>query len=269
MADNLNLAVVSQPADVIVTAPDVQGLVADYSTQILPFSTFRVVDAATFVQANQHWTTAKGFVDRITRAFADSKAKANAAHKAITGLEKQLTTPAQAVADHCKAEIIRYNKEQDQIRIAAEQAEFRRRQAAAEAERQQQIAAMEEQRRLAAAQAEEEAEEQPPWMFASAATELIQAELAIPLPPPVEVEPVRFLSTVPQVFGGPALKNKPWQAQVFDLDAFWEAAYKDKTLRVFFEVDQPALNKKAREHGADLEKVIPGVRGVQEQTLTK
>tara|TARA_R110000868_G_scaffold72223_1_gene210756 strand:+ start:5023 stop:5832 length:810 start_codon:yes stop_codon:yes gene_type:complete len=269
MADNLNLAVVNQPADVIVTAPDVQGLVADYSTQILPFSTFRIVDAASYVQAKRNWSTAKTFSDRVEAMFADSKKKAYAAHKAITGLESQLLAPVKAVMKVANDEILRFEAEEKAARIKAEQEEFRRRQAAAEAERQQQIAAMEEQRRLAAAQAEEDAEELPPWMTASAAAQPAHIELAIPLPPPVEVEPVRFLSTLPEVFGGPVSKNKPWQAQVFDLDAFWEAAYKDKTLRVFFEVDQPALNKKAREHGADLEKVIPGVRGVQEQTLTK
>lgn len=262
------LAVLTAPEAVTVAPPNIAALVGEYGREILPISVFKVTDASTFVEANQYWTKSKDFVARITSAFADSKALAHKAHKAITTLEKQLIDPAQRVADHMRDEIIRYQKEQDRIRIEAEQAEFRRRQAAAEAERQQQIALALEQQRLEAERRKSEEELQAPWL-----TEPVKApepvEMAIPLPPPVVVEPVRFLSTVPQVIGGGTLRNKPWEAEVIDFDKFFEAAYHDRNLRQYFVVDQPALNRKARELGKDLEKSFPGVRGKQDQTLAR
>ncbi len=251
--------IVNTPPAVTVSAPDTTELVKAYTDEILPLSKFTITNNQQYVEANALWTKAKGFRSRVEDLFKAAKSAAHQAHKAITSLESQLIAPADQIAAHMQNEILRWQREQERLR------------------REEEARIAEEQRRIAEAEAARIAaerakaiEELPPWEqedFLAANPEPAPAAI-------VEIAPVRLPSAVPTIIGGPSTAKKPWEARLKDFKALVIAAGKraeagDESLLEFLDFNQVAANKKARELGADLGKVIPGVEGHQEEILKR
>jgi len=77
----------------------------------------------------------KAIVKEIGALFADSKKAASDAHKAVCAAEKRLATPVNDAIALATGKMIVYDREQEQIRRAAEEAARRKAEAEAEAER--------------------------------------------------------------------------------------------------------------------------------------
>lgn len=239
--------VVTKLEPTTVAAPDTTAIVKTFTEEIQPLANFVVATADDYILAKQYWTKAKNYCATIEALFKQPKSFAFQAHRAISTLEGQLKAPGDQIAEHFSREILRYETEQDRLRRAAEA----RLQREADEER-------------ARRQAELEAakEDLAPWEQEIQATAIAAVQ---------EVQTIRLPSNLPIVAGGPRTKNTPLTAEVFDLDALWEAAYKNKDFREFFVVNQTALNDKAREFDGEalMEQVVPGVRAVRRKTLSR
>jgi hypothetical protein len=245
-------------APVTVTAPDTTEIERAYQTTLSPIQNFTVTSDDDYVLAKQYFTQAKGFISSVEDRFREAKSAANKAHKAITTLEGSLIQPGKQIAARMQSEILRW-EDVKKAEARAEQARLQR-----EQEEQARIA------REAALKSAEEArlaalDDLAPWEIEDAKAVIEQTEAAIPEPPPMV--PVHVVPNIPVVFGGPTTRAKPWAAEVFDFPALVKAAAANPALLEFLEPKMPTLNTKARELGADLENVVPGVRGVQGRTL--
>lgn len=264
--------IVNAPAPVTVAPPDTTALVAQYTTEILPMSKYTISTSEQYIQGKIDWSKARDFSTAIERLFKDAKNTAHKAHKAITTLEAQLKAPADQIAAHVGGEILRFEAEQtrlrriEEARLQAEEnarveAERKRLQAVADAERAQAEAA-----RVAAIGDLE------PWEIdeeTEAALPVVPAQVIVATP---EAAPVRLVSNLPMVMGGPRTVDKPWSAVVTDPVALLKWVLEDETgtrIATYIQFSYPALNSKAKEFGADLKLVIPGVEGRREQTLKR
>lgn len=259
--------IVNAPAPVTVQAPDTKELERSYAAEILPLAKYTIETPEQYVQGNLDWQKAKAFSARIDELFEQPVKLAHQAHKALTTLRASLKAPADQIAAHVGAELVRYRNEQERIRAEAEarerarieeerQRQIAEAEAAAEAERQRLIA--ERQAALEATPEWEREEEPPP----------IPETVAVVLPPPPE--PVRLPSTVPQVIGGPRMVDKPWECVIDDPVALLKwVLEKPEDRLIYVQWDTAKLNAKARELGADLGKVIPGARAHRGQTLKR
>lgn len=99
------------------------------------------------------------------------------------------------------------------------------------------------------------------------ATEVEKAGLAQPVVDAILEAP----STAPTITSRPISRpaglssRQNWQAEVYDLDKLFEAAARDRSLRVYFLINQPSLNKAASISKTEL--AIPGVRAVDKGSL--
>lgn len=242
--------VVTKLEPATVAAPDTTAIVKTFTEEIQPLANFVVATADDYILAKQYWTKAKNYCATIEALFKQPKSFAFQAHRAISTLEGQLKAPGDQIAEHFSREILRYETEQDRLRRAAEA----RLQREADEERARRQAELE-------AALEAAKEDLAPWEQETPATAVAVQE----------VQTIRLPSNLPIVAGGPRTKNTPLTAEVFDLDALWEAACKNKDFREFFVVNQTALNDKAREFDGEalMEQVVPGVRAVRRKTLSR
>ena len=265
-----NALIIQAPDPVVVQAPDMTALAAQYTAEIEPLAKYTINSPGEYIQGTQDWNKAKAFSKAIDNLFAEPCDLAHKAHKALTNLRSQLKAPADAIAKHVGDELMRFDAEEKRKRR----------------EEEARLQAIEDQRRReeqARLQAEAEAERQR-IIAANAAAEAAipdwerdeDTEISLqPVPEPVVVElppaaPVRIASTVPQVLGGPRIVDKPWSCEITDPVALLKWVLEDPGTRmIYVEFNQPALNDKARQLGADLGKVIPGTTGKREQTLKR
>lgn len=254
------LLVVDSPKPVTIQSPDVTGLVKEYTEVILPLSSYAITTTEQYIQANQHWTTAKNYCDRVEEMFSVCKKAAHAAHKAITSLESQLIAPGKQIADRMHKEIMRWNAYQERLRREAEAALERAQTLERESERQRlQAIADAERAEALAKQAQLE-----PWEIED---EVSPEPVKIELPPP---PPVRIASTVPTIAGGPRVVEKPWACVITDPVKLLTWILENPAERLqFVSWNEPALNSKARELGDLMEKTVPGTRAIKELTLKR
>ncbi len=260
--------IVNAPLPVTVAPPDTAALVTQYTTEILPLASYKVETPEQYIQAKLDWQKAKTWATSIEKLFEDACDTANKAHKALTSLRARLKAPAEAIAGHLGLEIRHFEDEQERKRRAEEarlqaienaRREEERRILQAEADRKY---AMEEQARQAKLATLE------PW-------ELLDDAITQETPPPVivtapEAAPVRLASSVPVVYGGPSTVDKPWAARVTDPVALLKWILENPEGRMeYIEFKMPELNKKAREHGALLKQIIPGVEAFRDKTLKR
>lgn len=260
--------IINAPGPVTVTAPDTAALVKTYTEEILPMSAFVIQGNADYVQANMLWTQAKDYCIRVESLFKEARSAAFKAHKAITSLESQLLAPAQQIAGHMQTEILAWQSTQERIRQAEEaRVLLAERERVARETRAAQEEADRETARLQAAR-EAEIEDLAPWEIEDARAAMSAPVIVMPVYVPAPT-PIRLASSVPVIQGGPTPAKKPWAARLVSLQELVQAAAKDPTLLEFLQVDQTALNKKARELGEHLGRTIPGVEAYQEQTLKR
>jgi hypothetical protein len=277
--------------DVLVTAPDTSALTGTYTTELLPQANLIVNSDETYAAAKMLYVKAKQYISNVESLLANAKKTAHEAHKALTTLENSMCEPGRAIQAHLTTQILAYEDhkrrlaEEETRRIAAEmEAERRRLEAIAlEEHRKKEEAARAEAARIAAEQEAErqaklaalEAEELAPWEIEDAMAVVEHQQAAtyqppIPVyvpPPPPPPAPITVAPALPFVAGGANSRFKPWQAEVVDFHALVKAAAADPSLLVFLEANLPALNKKAVEHGEELQNVIPGVRAKRDRIM--
>lgn len=266
--------VVNPPNAVSVAAPDTVALVEKYNTVILPlwrrYQGQKITSAEDYVQWNRDWDVFKSFSSDIEKLFESPCKEAYDAHRALTGMRAYIQSFPNQGAKIVGDEVLRYQAEQERIRIENERAEqarqaaeharqVREAEAAAEAERQRQLA-----KRQAAI------ESIPEWELDESTIPPVP-EVAVvalaPAPPPV----VRLPSTVPIVFGGPRVADKPWAARITDPVALlkWVLESPEERIAQYVSFNMPELNKKCREHEKRVTSVIPGIEAVREQILKR
>lgn len=263
--------IVNAPPPVTVQAPDTAALVAQYTTEILPLSKYTIATPEQYIQGKLDWAKAKAFTTAIDKLFEDACDKAHKAHKALTALRGQLKAPAEQIASHVGAEIIRFEAEETRKRKAEEERLQAEENARVEAERKRLQAIADAERAEAERLRQEALGDLEPWELdeaAEAALPVVPAQVIVATP---EAAPVRLASSIPLVLGGPRTVDKPWSAVVTDPVALLKWVLEEPETRIPLYViwDMPAFNTKAKEFGADLSKVIPGVEGRREQTLKR
>jgi hypothetical protein len=174
----------------------------------------------------------KALENRVVSLFREPKSAAHKAHRAITNAEKQLLTPIklarQVLSNKCDA----YEEEQE--RIAAEEARKREEAARKAAEEAQ----------LAEAQAAQDAGDM------AQAEEILAEEIPLPVvQPEPEVAKVDGVST-----------QTRWSAEVVDMLALVKHVAANPDLIELVAANQPALNRLAVSLRGGLK--IPGVRAV-------
>lgn len=250
-----------------VSTPDTADL-APRRVQMEQLIVFRVVDDASYIEANQHFTAVSDYLEAVTSKFSEAAAAANKAHKFITGLRGLFLKPAEAAKQNLTAQLLAYRQKKEAER-RAEELRLQRE----EEERQRKI--REEQERIAAEQRAAQQAELMPW-------EEPEEIPAPPPPPPVEVPVVRLPSTVPLVGGGPSARKKPWAAAFKQSDketntpdgriAFllWVVANPtDRLGYIDWESVASKLRPKAAELQGEMENVIPGTYAFQGETLAR
>jgi hypothetical protein len=252
-----------------VNPPDVTALVIDYNTKIRPLASYRVASNDDYVVAKKHWADAKQWVELVKTELNPACALAYSVHQAFTGLRAALMEPGEAVMEHMGGQVLAW-----EAKVEAERkAEEARIQREADARHRAEVARIEaeNQRLLDIATASSDC----PWEDDDELSdELVSAvEMVLSPPPP---EPIRLPSALPTVIGGPRSKDNPLSAECFDFHALiiecgkrLSQDPKDMSLVEFLEFAQVNGNRKARELGPDLEKVVPGVRAVRERTLAR
>lgn len=158
---------------------------------------------------------------QIVDFFADSKAKAHAAWKAITTQEKSFTDQLDAVERTIKSKMSTYAMEQERIRREAE----------AKARREAEEKARKEQERLMA----EAAKAEQSGDTAKAEETFQQAMQTQPAP----VQPV----DIPKPTAQGASTRKTWLVESVDKATFIAAAAKDSNLLQFISIDEGALKR--------------------------
>ena len=259
--------IINSPAPVMVQAPDTQALVKTYTEEILPLSKYKIETAEQFIQANLDWNKAKQFSAQIDELFDKPCKLAYQAHKALTSLRESLKAPAVQIAGHVGGEILRYGDEQKRLRKAEEARLQAIEDARVKAEQQALQAIADAERARAEAERAAAVADLQPWEVDEETLPVVPERVVIQVAP---AAPVRLASNVPQVLGGPRMVDKPWSAVVTDPVALlkWIIEAPEERL-IYVEFCGPQLNRKAKELGADLERIIPGVKAEREQTLKR
>jgi len=249
--------VVQAPAPVMVAPPDVTELVTRYNEVILPlwrkYQDRNITSPEEYTQWNLDWVIFTRFAAEIDTLFEAPCAEAFNAHRTLTGMRGYIKSFPDQGAAYIGAELIRWRKEQERLRIAEEKRLQALENARLEAERQ----------RL---QAEADLK------HAEAVKDLDPWEIDDP-PPVIEIQtaaPVRLPSSVSQILGGPRMVDKPWACRVTDPVALlkWVLELPDERL-IYISWNLVELNRKARELGSEVSRVIDGVTAVKEQTLKR
>jgi len=195
----------------------------------------RIVDQDSYNAAVEAGKSAAGFIKRWKEWIQHPYDIVYGTYQRILQTKKAIEGPAEEAKRHCGNEILRWDREQEQARLA----EQRRRE---EQQRQQE----EERKLVAAAEAEQ----------AGASEETVQ-------------QIVKQQSTAPKPTVAPTYQKAAgtsvranWSGEVTDFKLLVKAAAKDAKLLSLLEINQPALNAMARIHEATLCDVVPGTRGV-------
>jgi hypothetical protein len=266
--------IVNAPADVTVSAPDTTALVAQYTTEILPMSKYTISTPEQYVQGKLDWSKAKAFSAGIETLFKEAKSTAYKAHKAITSLEAQLKAPADQIAAHVGNEILKFEAEQSRLRRIEEARLQAEENARVEAERVR-LQAIADAERMKAEEARaaalSEMGDLEPWEIddkMEAALPVVPDRVIVATP---EAAPVRLVSNLPLVMGGPRTVDKPWTCVIKFPEALllWILEKPEERIQEYVIFNYPALNAKARELGSDLGKVVSGCVSVREQTLKR
>lgn len=267
--------IVQAPTPITVQAPDVTELVTRYNAVILPlwrkYQSTTIATADDYVQWNADWQTFTKFSSEIEALFEAPCKEAYDAHRTLTGMRGYIKSFPDQGAAYIGAELMRFKKDQERLRVLEEQ-----RLQAAEAERQE----LERRRLQAIADAERaqaEAARQAalknidPWEVDEETLPVVPEPVIVELPPPA---PVRLPSSVPNIAGGPRMVDKPWECVIDDPVAVLKWVLEEPDTRisrfVFFNMARPSgFHGKASELGEDISKTIPGTRAVRGTTLKR
>lgn len=156
----------------------------------------KVVDAESYLAANDVWKRLGELLEDAHREFDPIVKSTDKAHKDAVALRKKVVEPLEGARTYVKSLMSDYDAEQERIRLAEE------RRLAAEAKRAEEEARLSEAVELEQAGQKEEAE----------------AVLAEPIVAPVVI----VEKAVPKVAGGPSYRTI-WDAQVVDLMALVKA----------------------------------------------
>lgn len=256
--------VVAAPAPITVAAPSTEVLVQEFNTQILPlwrkYLGQTIQSSDDYVQWNQDWSKLRDFSTNIDKLFEQPCKEAYDAHRALTGMRGLIKSYPDQAAKSVGDEVIRYQQEAECQRLAAERAEQARRSAAhAQQVQEAEAAAQAERDRLTAERAAAIADI-PEWEIDEAALPPEPDTVAVApfIPPPA---PVRLPSTVPVVFGGPKLTDKPYAAVITDQVALLKWVLENPEERVSLVIDwrMTWLNRKCVEHETRVTAIIPGI----------
>jgi hypothetical protein len=256
--------VVSALAPVTISAPDTKELVTKYNNEIRPLATYVVRSNEDYLEAQKAWMQAREWHDTVATELDPACDLAFRTHRALTGFRGMLQAPAVQVIEHMDQQIKAWSRKVEQERLAEEA----RLQREADEQHRRDVEAAE-----AAAKAQRELDAAMDDLFGDdEAPEEPETQVEVYIPPPPE--PIRIPSSLPVMVGGPKLADLPWTAVLENFDDLVLAAAErlkngDRSLMEFIAFDEVAANKKAREIGADLHLVIPGVKSHRPQTLKR
>lgn len=199
-----------------------------YNGLIALDKSFVIVDLNSKKLAAERRDLAMDMIDYINGKFEKPIKEAHQHHLHLTQWRKAELARPEAARDFYKGKIQIYDLKQAELRQAAEETERDR------------LRKIEEDRRLAEAEALEKEGR------IEEARALIEEEVHIP---PVTI-PIAAEEKVQSY-------RDNWSAVVVDRDAFFEAAYHNKSLRALWEPNQTGLNQQARSLKTMMQ--IPGV----------
>ena len=202
----------------------------------------RIVDQDSYNAAVEAGKSAAGFIKRWKEWIQHPYDVVYGTYQRILQTKKAIEGPAEEAKRHCGNEILRWDSEQEQARLA----EQRRRE---EEQRKQ-----EEERRLAAA-----AEAEQAGASEETVQQIIEQQSTAPKP---------TVAPAYQKAAGAAVRSN-WMAEITDVAALARFVTLKKNEQ-FLEVlelkalieHHPALNRLAKTHEAALNDILPGVRAV-------
>jgi hypothetical protein len=198
-----------------------------------------IVTAGDYSGAADFLKEIKSASKKVDSYFADMKAKAYSAWKAITAREAELLDPLAKAEKVIKSKMLAWTQEQERIRLA-EQARLQAE--ADEAARRERERMIKQAERLKTPELKEE--------------RLAAAEMVIA--PVIQVQ-----TETPKIDGLSMRAN--WTITVVDKQKFIQAAASDQNLAAFLLIDEPALKKLASATQGKL--TYPGISFWQEKVM--
>lgn len=177
------------------------------------------------------------FSDRAIGFFEPWRELFRGPYQAVLDRKKGVLDVVATALQNAKRRLLTWEREENERREAAARIE------------QDRLRREEDERKLALATDAESA-----GLSEQAVTAILETPSTAPTPTAAPIQ---------RPTGVSARKN--WQAEVFDADKLFEAAVKDKSLRVYFLFNESALNKAAKIYESAL--AIPGVRAVNAGSL--
>jgi hypothetical protein len=238
MDASMNTNKEDQMQDVELDQAKVKVVERDADDIVVRAGTLAVANKKDMDYASAMMSGIKALIEQANDVFDPPIAAAHASHKAALAAKKKITDPLQRALTSVKVKVAAYVNEQERIATAARRAEEER------------LRKRDEELRLAEAlRLEEEGK-------AEQAEQLIDtpAKIAAPIimtPPPPKVEGI---STA-----------KKYRAEITDVDAFLGWAMAQGSFELFFNVNQSALDRLARERKETLD--IPGVKLIVDRVV--
>lgn len=192
----------------------------------------RVVDAETYLAANDVWKRLGELLEDAHREFDPIVKSTDKAHKDAVALRKKVVEPLEGARTYVKGLMSDYDAEQERIRVAEERRLAEEARKAEEARRAAELAIAEAARKVEEARLMEEAQKaeaegnkaRAEAVLEEAVTrvEEMKAEEVAIVSEPIETPVVILEKAVPKVAGGPSYRTI-WDAQVTDLMALVKA----------------------------------------------